>query len=115
MFLDMVAKTKEKNVILAFQSCVACTCSIDFWMARVGHDMFAMLVNFINSSWQPIHVTIGIFEDSNIEGATMVNQVKILFDSFGLLDKVVGYVKDKGSNLNILTFALNFVLSCFSL
>jgi hypothetical protein len=74
-----------------------------------------MDVNFINSWWQPIHVTTGIFEDSNIEGATMVNQVKNLLDSFGLLDKVIAYVKDKGSNLNFLTFALNFVVYCYSL
>jgi hypothetical protein len=111
----MVAKNKEKNVILAFQSCVTCTCSIDFWMSHVGHDTFAMVVNFINSSWQPIHVTIGIFEDSNIESATMINKVKNLLDSFGLLDKVIAYVKNKGSNLNTLTFALNFVVSCSTL
>jgi hypothetical protein len=45
----------------------------------------------------------------------MVNQVKNLLDSFGLLDKVIAYVKDKGSNLNFLTFALNFVVYCYSL
>ncbi len=31
----------------------------------------------------------------------MENQVKILFDSFGLLDKIVVYVKDEYSNMNI--------------
>jgi phage-related protein len=36
-------------------------------------------------------------------------------DSFGLLDKVIAYVKDKGSNINTFAFALNFVVSCFSL
>jgi hypothetical protein len=39
--------------------------------------------------------------------------VKILFDSFGLCDKVIVHVKD-GSNLNTLTNALKFVVFCFS-
>ncbi len=47
-------------------------------------------------------MTIGIFEIHNIVGATMANQVKFLLDSFGLLDKIIAYVKDEGSNLNTL-------------
>ncbi len=39
--------------------------------------------------------------------------MKILFDSFGLCDKVIVHVKD-GSNLNTLTNALKFVVFCFS-
>ncbi len=35
-----------------------------------------------------------------------------MLDSFGLLDKVIVYVKDKGSNLNTLTNALTSVVSC---
>jgi hypothetical protein len=37
----------------------------------------------------------------NRASATMENQVKILFDSFGLLDKAIAYVKDERSNMNI--------------
>jgi len=36
-------------------------------------------------------------------------------DSFGLLDKVIEYVKDERSNLNTLIFALTFIVSCFTL
>jgi len=35
-----------------------------------------------------------------------------LLDSFGLFDKVITYVKDKGCNLNTLTNALTNVVSC---
>ncbi len=38
-----------------------------------------------------------------------------MLDSFGLLDKVIAYVKDGGSNLNILIFALIYIVSCFAL
>jgi hypothetical protein len=32
-----------------------------FWMSCVGYDTFAMVVNFINSFWDPTHVTVGVF------------------------------------------------------
>jgi hypothetical protein len=47
----------------------------------------------------------------NTTDGTMENQVKILFDSFGLLDKVITYVKKEGPNLNTLTNALKYVVS----
>jgi hypothetical protein len=36
-------------------------------------------------------------------------------DSFGLLDKVIAYIKDERSNLNSLTFALTSIVSCSTL
>jgi hypothetical protein len=42
----------------------------------------------------------------------MANQIKVLLDSFGLLDKVIAYVKDEGSNLSTLTSALTSVVTC---
>lgn len=59
--------------------------------------------------------TIGILEVSNTIGATMANQVKILLDSFGLLNQVIAYVKHKRSNLNTLTSTLIYVVFYFSL
>jgi len=47
-------------------------------------------------------------------GVAMVNQVKVLLDSFGLFDKIIVYVKDKRSNLNILNLVLTCV-TCFFL
>jgi hypothetical protein len=81
-------------------------------MSRVGFEIVAIVVSFINTSWEPYHVTIGIFEVHNIASATMANQVKSLLDSFDLIDKVIAYVKDEGSNLNTLTSALTSIVSC---
>jgi hypothetical protein len=72
--------------------------------------MFAMVVNFINSLWEPTHVIVGVFEVKNIIGASMANQVKIILDSFSLLDKLIAYVKDESSNLNILINALKSIV-----
>jgi hypothetical protein len=53
------------------------------------------------------------FWGSNITSVAMANHVKSLFNSFGLLDKIIAYVKDERSNLNTLTFTLIFIVSCF--
>jgi hypothetical protein len=54
---------------------------------------------------------MGIFEVQNTTCATMANQVKVLLESFGLLDKVNAYVKDEGSNSNTITNVLTNVVS----
>jgi hypothetical protein len=53
---------------------------------------------------------MGIFEVQNTTNATMANQVKVLLDFFGLLEKIIAYVKNEGSNLNTLTNALTSVV-----
>jgi len=60
-------------------------------------------------------VIIWIFEVHDTTNVVMANQVKSLLDSFGLLDKVMTYIKDERSNLNILTSILTFVVSCCAL
>jgi hypothetical protein len=52
-------------------------------MCHVGFDAFTMVVNFINTLWEPTRVAIGIFEIHNIVGATIKNKIKALLDSFG--------------------------------
>jgi len=66
-------------------------------MSHTSYDTFAKVINFINSFWEPIHVIVDIFKEQNQTSIAMVNQVKILFDSFGLFDKVIPYIKNKWS------------------
>jgi hypothetical protein len=68
-------------------------------MTHAGSNAFAIIVSFIDASWEPCHVTIRIFEVHNITNASMANQVKSLLDSFGLFDKVTAYIKDEWFNL----------------
>jgi hypothetical protein len=55
---------------------------------------------------------VSIFEIHDIINGAITNQIKYLLDSFGLLKKIIPYVKDEGSNLNTLTNALTTVVSC---
>jgi hypothetical protein len=57
-------------------------------------------------------LTIGI-EVHNIVSVDMTIQIKVLLNSFGLLNKFITYVKDERSNLVTLNFALIFVISYF--
>jgi hypothetical protein len=76
-------------------------------------NIFAIIVSFINTSWISPYMTIDIFKVHNIIGASHGNQVKTLLDSFGLLDKVIAYIKDEGFKLSTLTSTLIFVVSCY--
>jgi hypothetical protein len=58
-------------------------------------------------------MTIDIFKVHNIIGASHGNQVNTLLDSFGLLDKVIAYIKYEGFNLSTLISTLIFVVFCY--
>ncbi len=101
-------------MIPTLASRIICTCSFDFWMSHVGCNAFVMVVSFINTSWESACVIIGIFELHDVASVDMKFQVKSLLDTFGLLDKVIAYVKNEIFNLSILIFALIYVVFCFA-
>jgi hypothetical protein len=70
------------------------------------------VVNYINKSGVPYHIIAGIFEVQKTIKTTMVLQLKDLLFHFNLCDKVIAYVKDKSTNLNILTNSLTIIMSC---
>ncbi len=79
-------------------------------MSRVVFDTFELHQH----SMRTTHVTIEIFEVHNIIGVTMANQVKVLLDTFSLLNKVIAYIEDEGYYLSTLTFVSTFVILCFA-
>jgi hypothetical protein len=36
--------------------------SFDLWMFKKIYGVFALVINYLGSDWQPKHVTIGLFE-----------------------------------------------------
>jgi hypothetical protein len=53
-----------------------------------------------------------LFKATKINGQTITNNLTKLFDQYGLKNKIISYVKDEGSNLNIMIIALKFVIKC---
>jgi hypothetical protein len=52
---------------------------------------------FISSDWEARHVTIGLFEVSNMNIGTMVFKLQELLDKFFLTWKILAFVKDERS------------------
>jgi hypothetical protein len=96
----------EQYVIPALDSCVTTITFFNFWMSKFGHDMFILVIDFINSLWVSCHVTVGLFEAIDTSKVAIVSHVKNLLSSYNLLDKLVAYVEDESNNLS--TFAQVF-------
>ncbi len=104
----LVTKTMENFVKMILVDYITCTIVFDLLMSQGSNDIFALVISFINALWQPCHVTI----IESTMGTTMVEQMKDLLGSFELLNKVIGFVKDKGANLRTMTIILKNIISC---
>jgi hypothetical protein len=60
--VDLMEKTKEEYVLLKLNECYYATTSFYLWMSKNAHDIFALVISFLNEEWQPQHVTIRLFE-----------------------------------------------------
>ena len=70
----MLQKTMECFVLSALANCATIAVAFDLWIPCTGVDTICLVVNFID--WEPRHITIGIFEASDIAGATLAVIVK---------------------------------------
>lgn len=53
-----------------------------------------------------------MFEAFDTSMHALVKDLTKLLDKYDLRKKIISYVKDKGSNLNIMIVALKFIVSC---
>jgi type IV pilus biogenesis protein CpaD/CtpE len=81
-------------------------------MSKGAHDVFALVISFLNAEWKSQHITIRLFEANETIGQAMARNLIELLDQYNLRKKIVAYVKDKGANLNAMTIALKFVVNC---
>jgi hypothetical protein len=61
-----------------------------------------------------MHITFGLFEPTNTNGQTLANFLTKLLDNYALRRKIIAYVKDEGSTLNIFIVHIltNFFYFC---
>ncbi len=69
----IMTKTRDKYILPTLIFYITCISSFDLWMSCIGYDTFAMIISFVNSSWEPNHLIFGVFEVQNMIGATMEN------------------------------------------
>ncbi len=111
----LVEKTKKTYVLLLLNDCSCVTTNFELWMSKGAHDVFILVIYFLGSNWKPKHVTLGFFETVKTTREALAKNLIELFNAYGLRNKIIAYVKDEGSNLNILTNALKFVVKCETL
>ncbi len=67
-------------------------------------------MDFLFNNQDPKHVSIGLFEATVTNSATMVPKLWELLDKFFRTDNILAYVKDKGINLQSCVTTLTFVV-----
>jgi hypothetical protein len=94
-----VEKMKQIYVLPKLTDYIFATTSFDLWMSKGVHHIFALVINFLGSNWQPkwVYVTIGLFKATKTIRQTLANNVTNLLDQYGLQNKIIAYVKDEGS------------------
>jgi hypothetical protein len=75
-------------------------------------DIFALVINFINESWNRIDVNVSLFEVDETNGKNMVVHFKSLLSNFGLMHHVIAFMKDEDNNLNTMATALRSIIIC---
>jgi hypothetical protein len=60
-------------------------------------------------------VTIGLFEATTTNNATIVLKLQEFIDKFSLADKILAYVKDEGANFQSCATTLTYVVLCRTL
>jgi len=99
VFFTLMNMTCIGFVQLARTKCLTTTCTINLQMSKGAHDEFVIIVNFMSTTWEPKHITIGEFEAIVTNGVAIVMKLKQILDKFGITQKTLAYVKNKGSNL----------------
>jgi hypothetical protein len=49
-------------------------------MSKGAHDVFALVISFLNEEWKPQHITIGLFEANETIGQVMARNLIELLD-----------------------------------
>jgi hypothetical protein len=71
----MVTKTMQLHVLLGLIKATTLSTSFDLLMSKGGADTFSLVINYLNESWMPQHVTIGLFEVHENAKLSMANQL----------------------------------------
>jgi hypothetical protein len=63
-----VEKIKETYILPFLHDYSCATTSFDLWMSKGAHDVFILVINFLESHWKPKYVSLGLFETPKITG-----------------------------------------------
>jgi hypothetical protein len=58
----MIKKTMDQHVLPNLASTIVVFASFDLWMSHNNMDIFVLIINFLNHTWVPMHIIVGLFE-----------------------------------------------------
>jgi hypothetical protein len=102
MLFEMVQKTMDLHVLPKLKTITIISTSFDLWMSKGGIGTFALVINYLDEVWTPMHVVIGVFEVHETIGNSMTFQLQALLENFGLIHHVIVFVKDECNNLGFM-------------
>ncbi len=65
------------------------------WMSKGAHDVFALVINFLNEEQQPQHIIIRLFEANESTKQAMARNLIELLDQYDLRKKIVTMLRMK--------------------
>ncbi len=81
----MVKKTLDQNVLPNLKTIITILTNFDLWMSRGGGDTFVLVIIFLNETWVPMHVIMGLFEVHERSKQSMSIQLQSPLEKYGLL------------------------------
>jgi hypothetical protein len=96
----------DLHVLPKLKTITIVSTNFDLWMSKSDIDTFALLVNYLDEVWTPVHVIIGVFEVHETIGNSMTFQLQTLLENFGLIHHVIAFVKDESNNLGTMVTTL---------
>lgn len=112
VFHIMITMCMDMHVLPKLVSATIVFTSFDLWMSNGGVNTFALVINYLIKTWEPMHILIEFFEVSEIIGLCIAWQLQSLFENFGLIHQVIACVKDGGNNLASMARTFCSIIHC---
>jgi hypothetical protein len=81
-------------------------------MSIGGMDTFALVINYLDETWTPMHVIMGLVEVHKTISNAKILQLLTLLEKYGLIYCVIDFVKDEGNNLGTMATTLQYIIDC---
>ncbi len=108
----MVTKSMDIHVLPKLASATIVYASFDLWMSKGGINTFSLIMNYLSKNWESMNVNVGMFEVNETTDSCMASQLQSLFEKFGLIHRVLAFVKYEGSNLASMATTWHSIINC---
>jgi hypothetical protein len=108
IFLITITKCMDMRVLLKLTSVATISTPFDLWTSMGGTNTFALIINYLTKTWEPMYVTIGLFE---LNDTTCLCMACKLFEKFGFII----FIKDVGNILESMAIAWHSIVDCETL